>query len=277
MITNKTERELAFLQDLLIATDWGERFAKLIDEHLQLPKQGQALYLNAGTGGHAIALQERGGYELKFLCIDESHESLELARAKAVSSKAPAEFIQGSPTSLEIEDDWFDLAIADGSLLNPTRVPSMISELVRVAAPGATVAFSLATSSSFGEFFSIYWEALHNSGFIDHELEVERLITDLPTASQVEETARCAGLEDVTSWTQVEEFDYDSAEAFIKSPLISDFLMKGWLQFVPEESRERVIQEAAHLIDAERHAAEFTLTVKATLVLGEKVELPLAG
>jgi hypothetical protein len=139
------------------------------------------------------------------------------------------------------------------------------------------VAFSLATSSSFGEFFSIYWEALHNSGFIDHEREVERLITELPTVSQVEEIARCEGLEDVTSWTQIEEFDYDSAEAFVRSPLISDFLMKGWLQFVPEESRERVIQEVASLIDEERHNAEFSLTVKATLVKGRKVELPLAG
>lgn len=277
MITNKTERELAFLQDLLIAPDWGERFAELIDDHVKLPKQGQALYLNAGTGGHAIALQERGGYELKFLCIDESKESLELAQAKAVASKAPTEFMHGSLTSLEIEDDRFDLALADGSLVTPARMPAMISELVRVAAPGGTVAFSLATSSSFGEFFSIYWEALHNSGFIDHELEVERLITDLLTVSQVEEIARCEGLEDVVSWTQIEEFDYDSAEAFVGSPLIADFLMKGWLQFVPEESRERVIQEVARLIDEERHNAEFSLTVKATLLVGRKVDLPLAG
>jgi len=28
----KTDKELAFLQDLFIATDWGERFAELIDE-----------------------------------------------------------------------------------------------------------------------------------------------------------------------------------------------------------------------------------------------------
>jgi ubiquinone/menaquinone biosynthesis C-methylase UbiE len=277
MTPNKTEKELAFLQDLLIATDWGERFAELIDQHVPLPKEGRALYLNAGTGGHAISLQQRAGYELKFLCIDESNERLELARAKALATRAPVAFQQGSLTSLEFETNQFDLALADGTLVAPSRVRLMISELVRVAAPGATVAFSLPTSSSFGEFFSVYWEALHNSGFINQELEVERLITELPTVSQVEEIARCEGLEDVLSWTQIEEFDYDSAEAFTRSPLISDFLMKEWLRSIPEESRERVVQEAARLIDEERHNAEFSLTVKATLVMGRKVDLPVAG
>ena len=44
----KSEKELAFAQDLFIAPDWGERFAELIDEHVKLPKKGRAFYLNAG-------------------------------------------------------------------------------------------------------------------------------------------------------------------------------------------------------------------------------------
>ena len=39
----KSQKELAFLEDLYIATDWGERFAELIDEHVELPKEGRAL------------------------------------------------------------------------------------------------------------------------------------------------------------------------------------------------------------------------------------------
>ncbi len=89
--------------------------------------------------------------------------------------------------------------------------------------------------------------------------------------------ARLAGLADVTSRTQIEEFDYDSSEAFISAPLISDFLMKGWLKSVPEDARRQVIHEVARLIDEERHKAEFSLTVKATLVMGRKVDLPVAG
>ena len=63
-MTTKTLKELAFLHDLYIATDWGERFAELVDEHVELPREGRALYVEAGTGGHALALQERAGKKL---------------------------------------------------------------------------------------------------------------------------------------------------------------------------------------------------------------------
>ena len=267
---NKSAKEIAFLQDLFVAPDWGERFAELVDEHVPLPEKGRALYLAVGTGGHAIALQERAGAGLTFLGIDENEECLELARAKAAALKEPAEFRQGIVDALQLKDDQFDLVIGDGSLVAPERAFSLLLEMVRVVVPGGTVAFCLPTSSSFGEFFSIYWEALHNSGVNDHETDVESLITKLPTIFEVEEIAAREGLEAVSSWTRIEEFDYDSAEAFLDSPLISDFLMKSWLQSIPEEAHQRVTREIARLINEERHNAEFSLTVKATLVAGRK-------
>ena len=277
MPANRSNKEIAFLQDLFVATNWGERFAELIDEHVTLPEKGHALYLSAGSGGHAIALQERAGKGLKFLCVDENEECLELARAKAVATKDTAEFQQGTLDALSLGDDQFDLVLGDGSLVGPERILAMLSEMIRAAAPGAMVALSLPTSSSFGEFFSIYWEALHNSGVNDHEPDVEGLITKLPSVSEIEDIAVVEGLEDVTSFTRIEEFDYESGEAFLGAPLISEFLLKGWLQSIPEQSKKRVVREIARLINEERHDAEFSLTVKATLVMGRKVGIPLAG
>jgi ubiquinone/menaquinone biosynthesis C-methylase UbiE len=274
---NKSAKEIAFLQDLFVAPNWGERFAELIDDHVTLPEKGRALYLAVGTGGHALALQERVGAELRFLCIDENEECLELARAKTTALKESTEFRHGTLDALQLRTDQFDLVLGDGSLVAPERVPAMLSEMVRVAMPDGTVALSLPTFSSFSEFFSIYWEALHNSGASDHETDVESLITKLPTVSEVEEMATREGLEAVSSWTRIEEFDYDSAEAFLDSPLISDFLMKSWLQSIPEEAQQRVTREIARLINEERHNAEFSLTVKATLVAGRKPRSPLAG
>jgi hypothetical protein len=79
-----------------------------------------------------------------------------------------------------------------------------------------------------------------------------------------------AGLEDVASWTAIEEFDYESSEKFLGSPLISDFLMPIWLETLPQRSQEHVVKEIGRLINEERHEAEFALTVKATLVMGRK-------
>ena len=145
--------------------------------------------------------------------------------------------------------------------------------MVRVAKPGGTVAWWLSTFSSFGEFFSIYWEALLSAGLEDHGVDVEKMITALPTISEVEKWAAEAGLERVASWTSIEEFDYESGEQFLNSPLITDFLLPNCLEPLPEAARARVVKELARIIDEERHTGEFALTLKATLVVGKKSRL----
>jgi ubiquinone/menaquinone biosynthesis C-methylase UbiE len=270
MLSPKTNKELAFLHELFVATDWGERFAELIDEHVILPREGRALYLAPGTGGHAIALQERSGDNLKLLGIDENEESVELARAKVTLLKDAAEFRQGSIDDLTLPDNSFVGVVGDGSLVHVKRIRAMLAEMTRVAEPGAVVALTLPTFSSFGEFFSIYWEALHNLGLANHEADVEKLISILPCLSAIEEMAEQAGLCEVTTWTRIEEFDYESGEQFLNSPLVSDFLMQIWLESLPADTYEPVLKEIGRLINEERHEAEFALSVKATLVVGKK-------
>ena len=268
--SRKTDKELAFLQDLFIAPDWGERFAELIDEHVKLPTEGKALYIAAGTGGHALAIQERAGSKVDLLCIDENSECLELARAKATATQEQVDFNKAELDNLNLRDNQFDLVIGNASLVSPRRIRKMFSEMTRVASPGATIALTLPTFSSFGEFFSIYWEALHNNGLIDHESDVEQLITQLPTVSDVEQLADDEGLKNVETWTRIEEFDFESGEQFLSSPLVSEFLMDEWLALVPNDQRAGLITEISRLINEERHEAEFALSVKATLVVGQK-------
>ena len=271
MATNKSDKELAFLRDLYVATDWGERFAELVDEHVELPKKGNMLYVAAGTGAHALALAERAGDKVSLVCVDESEESLELGRAKAVAVRADPEFRRAQLEALGFEDDQFDLVVGDASLVAAERLPEIVGEMVRVAAPGGTVALTLPTASSFGEFFSVYWEALRNTGITSHEHDVESLITELPTVSEIEALAGREGLDNVTSWTRIEEFDYASGEEFLNAPLITDFLLRGWLESLPESTdQERVTKEIGRIIDAERQDMDFALSVKATLVVGRK-------
>ena len=271
MSTNrKSNKELAFLHDLFIAPDWGERFAELIDEHVKLPAEGEALYVAAGTGGHAMALYERAGDKVELLCVDENPECIELARAKATATNEQITFDTAQFDHLNLKDNRFDLVIGNASLVSRQRVRKMFSELVRVAAPGAKIALTLPTYSSFGEFFSIYWEALHNNGLIDHESDVEQLITELPAVSDVEQLAEDEGLTDIESWTRIEEFDFESGEQFLKSPLVAEFLIHDWLALVPDDKRAGLFSEISRLINEERHEAEFALSVKATLVVGRK-------
>ena len=271
MNTIKSDKEIAFLHDLFVATDWGERFGELIDQNVELPAKGRALYLGSGTGGHVLSVQERAGEKLSWVCVEESEEYLEIARAKATAANAPIEFQPGRVDRLNFADDAFNVVIGEGSLVKPERLAAMAREMVRVARPGAIVALVLPTASSFGEFFSVYWEVLHNSG-IEHEAKIKSLISKLPAVSEIEAIAENAGLEGVTSISRIEEFRYDSGDQFVNSPLIADFLMKRWIEVVPEESRAEVAAEIPQVVDADRQQADFMFSVKATLVKGRKAQ-----
>ena len=278
MSTNRTDKELAYLHDLYVAPDWGERFAEMFDEHVKLPRAGRALYVAAGTGGHALSLGERAGKDVTLVCVDESDERVELARAKAAALKGgPGERVEFRAQQLEtlgFEDEQFDLVLGDASMVAPERLPEVLAEMARVAAPGATVALNVTTASSFGEFFSIYWEALTNAGFAEHAGAVESLIQELPTVSDVEKLAAVEALERVESWTRKEEFDFASGEEFLSAPLVENFLLGNWLAQLPDEgdARARVLGEVARIIDDERQGGDFALSIKATLVVGRKAD-----
>jgi ubiquinone/menaquinone biosynthesis C-methylase UbiE len=274
MSENRSDKELAYLHDLYVASDWGERFAELIDEHVKLPKEGRALYVAAGTGGHALKLTERAGEDVTLIGVDEHAERVEIARAKTTAAKLEdrAEFRTTQLEALAFEDAQFELVVADASMIAPERLPEILGEMVRVAAPGATVALNLATASSYGEFFSIYWEALGNAGLADESSLVEELISRLPTVSDAKLLAAREGLEDVRSFTSIEEFDFATGEEFLTAPLVRDFLLKDWLEPLADPgSHERVLASISELIDDERHKSDFALSVKATIVIGQKV------
>ena len=273
MSLRETDKELAYLHELYVAPDWGERFAELIDEHVPLPKEGRALYVAAATGGHALALKERAGPDVTLVGVDESEERLALARVKAAAVKlgAQTEFRLTQLEALDFEDDQFELVVGDASLVAPERLPEILAEMVRVAAPGGTVALNLPTASSFGEFFSIYWEALASTGLDAEAALGEHLITELPTVSDMELLAAREGLDEVQTWTRVEEFDYASGAEFLDAPLVKNFLLRGWLDPLADETAQaRVLAEITQIIDAERHEGEFSLSIKATLVVGRK-------
>lgn len=266
----KTAKELAFVKDLYVAPVWGERFVELLDEKVKLPDEGSMLYVEAGTGGHSLSIQEKLGDKVELVSVDESEEVVEIALAKAIVMKREINYQQASLDFLPFEDNEFDLVIGDASMVSVARIPNMISEMVRVASQDSTVAFVLPTAGSFGEFFSIYWEALLNADLAEHSADVENLIIGLPTVSDIEELAENHGLEEVASSINLEEFNFESGEAFLSSPLVEDFLLPVWMESLPEESHERVKKEIVKVIDESREDLDFALSVKATLITGRK-------
>jgi ubiquinone/menaquinone biosynthesis C-methylase UbiE len=270
--TMRDAKEMAYLYDLFVTPVWRPAFDQMVDDEVELPKEGKFLDAECGTGDYAIDLAIRGGAKTEVVGVDPSPDKLVLARGKADVKKLDrVEFRQGILRSLEFPDEEFDLVIGDASMAAPPEIGPALAELRRVARKGATVVLKLTTRGSFDEFFSIYWESLYNLGLLDYTPQLEGLITERLTVSDAEQIALDAGLKDVRSVTSKERFDYKDGKDFFESPLIEAFFLDDWMAILPdEETRQRVREQLMKIIDEERHKMDFDVSIKATLIIGRK-------
>jgi ubiquinone/menaquinone biosynthesis C-methylase UbiE len=261
----KTEKELAFLRDLYINDEWTKRFTDLVDKHMDLRDSENMLYINAGTGHHAMAVCERFGEKTDIFATCENVDMLAIAQDKAAAVRSPVDF-----SMIRFEDDAFDAVLADASFVRPLEAEKFIQNAIRVARTGGDIAVFLPSTGSFGEIFSLLWEELYNEELPEGSEMVARLIEEIPTVSKIEEIARDAGMVNINTQIAIEEFEYANGKEFVESPLVADFLMPVWLETLDEEEKEKAQAGLARLIDDEDGELTFRFSVKATLLTGEK-------
>lgn len=261
----KTQRELAFLRDLYIQSEWTKRFTDLVDKHMDLRESDNLLYINAGSGGHALAIDERFGEKTAIFATVEDQDLLAIARDKAAAVRSNVDF-----SMLGFEADAFDAVLADATFAKPSDIEALVENTIRLARTGGDIAIFLPTAGSFGEAFSLMWEVLFEEDLAEHGTAVEKLIAEIPTVSQIEELARSAGIVNINVQTATEIFEYENGKEFVASPLVADFLLPVWLEVLDEKERKRAIKRLAQLIDAEDGDLSFRFSVKATLLTGEK-------
>lgn len=261
----KTQKELAFLRDLYVQDDWTRRFTELVDKFIDFSDSENLLYMNAGTGGHALVLDEKFGETIDIFAACENEDLLNIARDKAAAVSAGVDF-----SCIRFEDDAFDAVVVDASLVQADEIKAAIENAARVARTGGDIAVFLASNGSFGEVFSVLWEVLFNENLGDDGATVEKLVGDLPTVSKLEAIAENTGMVNVHAETVVELFEFENGADFVTAPLIADFFLPVWLETLDSDEKELVTERLAQLIDAEDADLSFRFSVKATLLTGEK-------
>ena len=194
--------------------------------------------------------------------MPENRELLNIAKAKADAVKADVSFLSGFPK------EKFDAVLADASFVRPTELEDFLAEIIDVS--NKKVMFFLPTAGSFGDVFSYLWESLLNADLLEKEAELERLIIEIPTVSKVEELVKSLGLTNLQTETKTELFEFESGEQFVGSPLAADFLFPAWFGFLDEKEEQKVKEKLAQTIDNDCEAMNFSFSVKAALVVGEK-------
>ena len=263
---SKSQKELAFLRDLNVAKDWTERFTLFADKHLKFPEKGDILYFNAGTLSHTLELREKLGKDITLTAVADDEELEKISVAKAKATKAKINF--KAPEDLDSES--FDLVLADLTFVKTADLGNVLDELVYLTKKGGEIAVFLPTAGSFGEIYSFLWETFLDTDLIEKSGEIERLITQIPTVSMIENLAKDAGLKRIETATGNEVFEYDKGEDFISSTLLVDFLFPIWLDFLDEKQQKKAIEKLSKVINQEHGNLTFRFSVKATLIGGVK-------
>lgn len=261
----KTEKELAFLRELTINDEWTARFTELADKNLDLSKADNILYLNAGTGNHALAIREKSSDDTAVFAVSDTDAMLTIARDKAIAIGSDVDF-----STIEFDEDSFDAVIADGSLCMEDEFADLVEEATNAAKNNGQVGVMFVSAASFGEVFSLLWEVLIDEDLGGDGTAAERMITSFPTLSRAEEIAEKAGLVNVETFISIEAFEYENGKEFVDAPLISDVLLPSWLNELDDDEIDRVKEKLAELIDEEDGSLAFRMTLKATLLKGEK-------
>lgn len=269
---SKSEKELAFINDLFVGADWTKRFTDIVDKHIKFADKGKLLYYNSGSGAHALELRDKLNSEAEIYAVSETSELQKISQAKldvidAEEGRAETRYAEINFLN-EPPDESFDAVLADASFIRPKDLPQFIEKMAGFPAPQVAVFFP--TASSFGEVFSFLWETLLNTDLLEYGENIENLIAELPTVWQAEEIFKNAGLKNVKSFTQNEIFEFENGEGFINAPLVEDFLLPVWLEFLDENEKERVKGKLAQTVDNEDGSLTFRFSIKATLVVGDK-------
>ncbi|HNQ14217.1 MAG TPA: hypothetical protein PKM58_01555 [Pyrinomonadaceae bacterium] len=262
----KSAKELAYLRDLYVDSEWTRRFTELSDKHFGYADDKSLLYINAGTGNHALEIGSKAGPDARICAVCEDLHLLAIAREKAIATNSQVDFSDLD----ELETESFDSVIADASFVSPADLASLLDDSARFVEIGGTVAAFVVASGSFGEIFSLLWEVMLEEHADEINSLAERLITALPTVSSIEDSLGWAGLEDIETYVSNEVFEFENGSAFAESPLIADFLMPGWFADLSTEEIGRIRERLVQLIDAEDGSLTFRFSVKAVLVTGRK-------
>ena len=260
---SKTQKELAFLRDMTIESQWTERFTDYFDSKFKFDKEETVLYVNAGAGNHALALREKLGDETEIYAVSDNEDLRAIAQAKSDAVKSDVRF------GTYLPEEKSKIVIADASLVKPNELNEFLSEIIDAA--DEQVAFFLPTAGSFGEIFSFLWETLLETDLLEKGANVEKLISEIPTVEDVAEIGQKHGLKKVENSTSNEVFEFKDGAEFINSPLINDLLFPFWLEFLTDKEMEKVSRKLAALIDKEDGALSFRFSVKNTLFSGEKM------
>ena len=120
-------------------------------ERLEIPAGGKLLDVGCGSGQLSLMASRDG---IRTIGVDIAENLIERARERAIAERLSAQFEVADAEALPFEDASFDVVVSLIGAMFAPRPELVASELLRVCAPGGTIAMANWTASGFvGQMF----------------------------------------------------------------------------------------------------------------------------
>jgi ubiquinone/menaquinone biosynthesis C-methylase UbiE len=131
------------------ANVYAEEASELLDR-IGIEPGSTVIDVGCGVLGVVHVLAERVGPDGRVVGLDREERMVESGRRLAEERGLEVEFVQADATATGLPDDSFDLVHARTLLLNVHNPQEIVTEMVRVAKPGATIALQEPDAAAWG-------------------------------------------------------------------------------------------------------------------------------
>jgi ubiquinone/menaquinone biosynthesis C-methylase UbiE len=167
---------MAVIDDLPL---WSAPFGLKLLEVARLGRGLTVLDVGSGAGFPVVELSQRLGASCRVFGVDPWPEAVARAREKIRTwGITNLQIVDGTAEALPFGDATFDLVVSNNGTNNVDDEERAFAEIVRVAKPGAQVAFTVNLPDTMVEFYTAYRTVLRRRGLEDAIARVDRHIAE---------------------------------------------------------------------------------------------------
>jgi len=252
---------VAVIDDLPL---WSAPFGLKLLDVVRLGRGLTVLDVGSGAGFPVVELSQRLGASCRVFGVDPWPEAVARAREKVRTwGITNLQIVDGTAEKLPFDEATFDLVVSNNGTNNVDDEERAFAEIVRVAKPGAQVAFTVNLPDTMVEFYAAYRGVLRRRGLEDAIARVDRHIAEKrkPLEHHLRLVER-AGLEVVGVHEDSFAFRYTDGAAMLDHFTIKLAFIGGWTGALEGGDVEAVFEEVRAELDGQAaREGELRLTI----------------
>lgn len=242
---------------------WSAPFGLKLLEVVRLGRDLRLLDVGSGTGFPVVELSQRLGPSCECFALDPWPEAVERMRTKIrIWGLGNLTVVEGRAEEMPFEDGSFDLVTSNNGINNTDDEQKVLSEVVRVARPGAQVVVTANLPDTMTEFYRAFRRVLVERGMkaalaaVDHHIHAKR-----KPLGEFRAMMESVGLSIAGTHEDSFAFRFTDSEAMFNHHVMKLAFIDGWRQTMKPDDVDSVFEELSRRLDDESGSGGLRLSV----------------